>query len=169
MKNIFTIPSQIANLEIQRDNLSQELTVLNSEYEGIKYRKDDDSMAKKSANRSRCSLIRVEIKNINSELKRLEYDLENGKVRLISTILWIVFGLMFIIGVVILYVYKYRLGMYGFTELHDVWSMLEGENPIMDYALYRQLFWVHTIGTWTTIVGVVGSLATSGWRISRNF
>ena len=152
MKNIFTIPSQIANLEIQRDNLNQELTVLNSEYEGIKYRKDDDSMAKKSANRSRCSLIRVEI-----------------KVRLISIILWTVFGLIGIAGVIILYVYKYRLGMYGFTELHDVWSMLEGENPIMDYALYRQLFWLHTIGTWTVIVGVVGSLATSGWRIARDF
>ena len=163
MKTIATLSTKIANLEIDKEELEVKLDSLNSQYAGIKNRRTPEAMAEKKTNRTAAAEIRTKIKNINHELRNLEWELENKKEMTLYTILWSLFALLAIVGIVALTIYKYRLGLFGLTDTHDLVAIINGNNPVMDIELYKNLFWMHYIGTFTLVIGILGSITTSIW------
>ena len=85
---------RIAELEVQKDLKTQELTKLNAEYDSIKYLRTEEHVEKKKENRTTASLLRSDISNINHELRNLQRSLEYGKRQYLAIGLWIFFGIM---------------------------------------------------------------------------
>lgn len=155
---------RIAELEVQKDLKTNELNKLNAEYDGIKYLKSEEYVAKKKENRTTASLLRSDISNINHELRNLWRSLEDGKRKYLAIGLWIFFGLLTIAGVVLLAIYKYRLGLFGLTDTHDLMAIIDGKSAVMDISLYKELFFLRLAEIVTLSCGIIGSAATSIWR-----
>lgn len=161
---LIAMANQIAELELQKDLKTQELTKLNAEYDGIKYLRGEEDVEKKKENRVNASLLRSEISNINHELRILQHSLEDGKRKYLAIGLWVFFGLLTIAGVVLLAIYKYRLGLFGLTDTHDLMAIINGKSAVMDISLYKELFFLRLAEIVTLSCGIIGSAATSIWR-----
>ena len=156
---------RIAELEVQKDLKTHELDKLNAEYDGIKYLRAEEHIEKKKENRVKASLLRSEISNINHELRTLENSLESGKRQYLTIALWVFFGAMAIVGFVLTVIYKYRLGLFGLTDTHDLMTIINGKAAAMDISLYKDLFFLRLAGIVTLSCGIIGSVATSIWRL----
>ena len=159
-----SMANRIAELEVQKDLKTNELDKLNAEYDGIKYLRDEEHAAKKKENRAAASLLRSDISNINHELRILQHSLEDGKRKYLAIGLWVFFGLLVIVGVVLLAIYKYRLGLFGLTDTHDLMAIINGKSAVMDISLYKELFFLRLAEIVTLSCGIIGSAATSIWR-----
>ena len=155
---------RIAELEVQKDLKTNELNKLNAEYDGIKYLRSEEYVAKKKENRTTASLLRSDISNINHELRYLWRSLEDGKRKYLAIGLWVFFGLLTIAGFVLLAIYKYRLGLFGLTDTHDLMAIINGKTAVMDISLYKELFFLRLAEIVTLSCGIIGSAATSIWR-----
>ena len=155
---------RIAELEVQKDLKTNELNKLNAEYDGIKYLKSEEYVAKKKENRTTASLLRSDISNISHELRNLWRSLESGKRKYLAIGLWVFFGLLTIAGIVLLAIYKYRLGLFGLTDTHDLMAVIGGKSAVMDISLYKELFFLRLAEIVTLSCGIIGSVATSIWR-----
>ena len=155
---------RIAELEVQKDLKTNELNKLNAEYDGIKYLKSEEYVAKKKENRTTASLLRSDISNINHELRNLWRSLEDGKRKYLAIGLWVFFGLLTIAGFVLLAIYKYRLGLFGLTDTHDLMAIINGKTAVMDISLYKELFFLRLAEIVTVSCGIIGSAATTIWR-----
>ena len=156
---------RIAELEVQKDLKTHELDKLDAEYDGIKYLRAEEHVEKKKENRVNASLLRSEISNINHELRILQHSLEDGKRKYLAIGLWVFFGLLTIAGFVLLGIYKYRLGLFGLTDAHDLITIINGKAAAMDISLYKDLFFLRLAGIVTLSCGIIGSVATSIWRL----
>ena len=156
---LIRMAKRIAELEVQKDLKTHELDKLNAEYDGIKYLRAEEHIEKKKENRVKASLLRSEISNINHELRTLENSLESGKRQYLTIALWVFFGAMAIVGLVLTVIYKYRLGLVGLTDTHDLME------TVMDISLYKELFFLRLAGIVTLSCGIIGSVATSIWRL----
>ena len=156
---------RIAELEVQKDLKTHELDKLDAEYDGIKYLRAEEHVEKKKENRVNASLLRSEISNINHELRILQHSLEDGKRKYLAIGLWVFFGLLTIAGFVLLAIYKYRLGLFGLTDAHDLITIINGKAAAMDISLYKDLFFLRLAGIVTLSCGIIGSVATSIWRL----
>ena len=76
---LIAMTNRIAELEVQKDLKTQELSKLNAEYDGIKYLRSEEYTATKKENRAKASLLKSDIFNINHELRTLQASLESGK------------------------------------------------------------------------------------------
>lgn len=155
---------RIAELEVQKDLKTHELDKLDVEYDSIKYLRAEEHVEKKKENRVKASLLRSEISNINHELRTLQSSLESGKRQYLTIGLWIFFGIMTIVGIVLAVIYKYRLGLFGLTDPHDLITIINGKAAAMDISLYKELFFLRLAGMVTLSCGIIGSAATSIWR-----
>ena len=162
---LIAMTKRIAELEVQKDLKTHELDKLNVEYDGIKYLRAEEHVEKKKENRVKASLLRSEISNINRELRTLENSLESGKRQYLTIGLWIIFGAMAIAGFVLTVIYKYRLGLFGLTDTHDLMTIINGKSAVMDISLYKELFFLRLAGIVTLTCGIIGSVATSIWRL----
>ena len=156
---------RIAELEVQKDLKTHELDKLDAEYDGIKYLRAEEHVEKKKENRVNASLLRSEISNINHELRILQHSLEDGKRKYLAIGLWVFFGLLTIAGFVLLGLYKYRLGLFGLTDTHDLMAIINGKTAVMDISLYKELFFLRLAEIVTLSCGIIGSVATSIWRL----
>ena len=156
---------RIAELEVQKDLKTHELDKLDAEYDGIKYLRAEEHVEKKKENRVNASLLRSEISNINHELRILQHSLEDGKRKYLAIGLWVFFGLLTIAGFVLLGIYKYRLGLFGLTDTHDLMAIINGKTAVMDISLYKELFFLRLAEIVTLSCGIIGSVATSIWRL----
>ena len=159
-----SMTNRIAELEVQKDLKTNELNKLNAEYDGIKYLRSEEYVAKKKDNRTTASLLRSDISNINHELRNLWRSLEDGKRKYLAIGLWVFFGLLTIAGIVLLAIYKYRLGLFGLTDTHDLMAIINGKTAVMDISLYKELFFLRLAEIVTLSCGIIGSAATSIWR-----
>ena len=159
-----SMTNRIAELEVQKDLKTNELDKLNVEYDDIKYFRSEEHMAKKKENRAAASLLKSDISNINHELRILQHSLEDGKRKYLAIGLWVFFGLLVIVGVVLLAIYKYRLGLFGLTDTHDLMAIINGKSAVMDISLYKELFFLRLAEIVTLSCGIIGSAATSIWR-----
>lgn len=159
-----SMTNRIAELEVQKDLKTNELDKLNAEYDGIKYLRDEEHAAKKKENRAAASLLRSDISNINHELRILQHSLEDGKRKYLAIGLWVFFGLLTIAGFVLLAIYKYRLGLFGLTDTHDLMAIINGKTAVMDISLYKELFFLRLAEIVTLSCGIIGSAATTIWR-----
>ena len=159
-----SMTNRIAELEVQNDLKTQELTKLNAEYDSIKYLRAEEHVEKKKENRAAASLLRSDISNINHELRILQHSLEDGKRKYLAIGLWVFFGLLTIAGFVLLAIYKYRLGLFGLTDTHDLMAIINGKTAVMDISLYKELFFLRLAEIVTLSCGIIGSAATSIWR-----
>ena len=159
-----SMTNRIAELEVQKDLKTNELDKLNAEYDGIKYLRDEEHAAKKKENRAAASLLRSDISNINHELRILQHSLEDGKRKYLAIGLWVFFGFLTIAGFVLLAIYKYRLGLFGLTDTHDLMAIINGKTAVMDISLYKELFFLRLAEIVTLSCGIIGSVATSIWR-----
>ena len=150
---------RIAELEVQKDLKTHELDKLNAEYDGIKYLRAEEHIEKKKENRVNASLLQSEISNINREMRTLQSSLESGKRQYLTIALWVFFGIIAIVGIVLLVIYKYRLGLFGLTDTRDLMA------AVMDISLYKELFFLRLAGIVTLSCGIIGSVATSIWRL----
>lgn len=155
---------RIAELEVQKDLKTHELDKLNAEYDGIKYLRAEEHIEKKKENRVNASLLQSEISNINREMRTLQASLESGKRQYLTIALWVFFGIMTIVGIVLAVIYKYRLGLFGLTDPHDLITIINGKAAAMDISLYKELFFLRLAGMVTLSCGIIGSAATSIWR-----
>lgn len=162
---ISVLSQQIAEREIKKGELQSRLATLNAQYEGIRNRRTPEIMEEKAANRSEAAELRTQIKNINHELQNLEWELNNRQHMSLYRMLWILSGILVIAGIVLLTIYKYRLGLFGLTDTHDLVAIIKGGTPVMNIDLYKSLFWINYTGTFTLIVGLIGLAATSLWYI----
>ena len=162
---LIAMTNRIAELEVQKDLKTNELDKLNVEYDSIKYFRDEEHAAKKKENRVNASLLKSEISNINHELRTLQNSLECGKRQYLSIGLWVFFGLLVIVGFVLLAIYKYRLGLFGLTDTHDLMTIINGKSAVMDISLYKELFFLRLAEIITLTCGIIGSVATSIWRL----
>ena len=156
---------RIAELEVQKDLKTHELDKLNAEYDGIKYLRAEEHIEKKKENRVNASLLQSEISNINREMRTLQSSLESGKRQYLTIALWVFFGAMAIVGLVLTVIYKYRLGLFGLTDAHDLITIINGKAAAMDISLYKDLFFLRLAGIVTLSCGIIGSVATSIWRL----
>ena len=154
-----------AELEVQKDLKTHELDKLDVEYDGIKYLRAEEQVEKKKENRVNASLLRSEISNINHEMSTLQSSLESGTRQYLAIGLWIFFGAMAIVGFVLTVIYKYRLGLFGLTDAHDLTTIINGKATVMDISLYKDLFFLRLAGLVTLSCGIIGSVATSIWRL----
>ena len=159
-----SMTNRIAELEVQKDLKTNELDKLNVEYDDIKYFRSEEHMTKKKENRAAASLLKSDISNINHELRILQHSLEDGKRKYLAIGLWVFFGLLVIVGVVLLAIYKYRLGLFGLTDTHDLMAIINGKSAVMDISLYKELFFLRLAEIVTLSCGIIGSAATSIWR-----
>ena len=159
-----SMTNRIAELEVQKDLKTNELNKLNAEYDGIKYLKSEEYVAKKKENRAAASLLRSDISNINHELRILQHSLEDGKRKYLAIGLWVFFGLLTIAGFILLAIYKYRLGLFGLTDTHDLMAIINGKTAVMDISLYKELFFLRLAEIVTVSCGIIGSAATTIWR-----
>ena len=159
-----SMTNRIAELEVQKDLKTNELNKLNAEYDGIKYLRSEEYVAKKKENRTTASLLRSDISNINHELRILWRSLEDGKRKYLAIGLWVFFGLLTIAGIVLLAIYKYRLGLFGLTDTHDLMAIINGKSAVMDISLYKELFFLRLAEIVTLSCGIIGSAATTIWR-----
>ena len=159
-----SMTNRIAELEVQKDLKTNELDKLNAEYDGIKYLRDEEHAAKKKENRAAASLLRSDISNINHELRILQHSLEDGKRKYLAIGLWVFFGLLTIAGFVLLAIYKYRLGLFGLTDTHDLMAIINGKTAVMNISLYKELFFLRLAEIVTLSCGIIGSAATTIWR-----
>ena len=159
-----SMTNRIAELEVQKDLKTNELDKLNAEYDGIKYLRDEEHAAKKKENRAAASLLRSDISNINHELRILQHSLEDGKRKYLAIGLWVFFGLLSIAGFVLLAIYKYRLGLFGLTDTHDLMAIINGKTAVMDISLYKELFFLRLAEIVTLSCGIIGSAASTIWR-----
>lgn len=155
---------RIAELEVQKDLKTHELDKLNAEYDGIKYLRAEEHIEKKKENRVNASLLQSEISNINREMRTLQSSLESGKRQYLTIALWVFFGIMTIVGIVLAVIYKYRLGLFGLTDPHDLITIINGKAAAMEISLYKELFFLRLVGMVTLSCGIIGSAATSIWR-----
>lgn len=162
---LIRMAKRIAELEVQKDLKTHELDKLDVEYDGIKYLRAEEHVEKKKENRVKASLLRSEISNINHELRTLQSSLESGKRQYLTIGLWIFFGAMAIVGFVLTVIYKYRLGLFGLTDAHDLITIINGKAAAMDISLYKDLFFLRLAGIVTLSCGIIGSVATSIWRL----
>ena len=162
--SLTSMTNRIAELEVQKDLKTNELDKLNVEYDGIKYFRSEEHVAKKKENRAAASLLRSDISNINHELRILQHSLEDGKRTYLAIGLWVFFGLLTIAGFVLLGIYKYRLGLFGLTDTHDLMAIINGKTAVMDISLYKELFFLRLAEIVTLSCGIIGSAATSIWR-----
>lgn len=156
---------RIAELEVQKDLKTHELDKLDAEYDGIKYLRAEEQVEKKKENRVNASLLRSEISNINHEMRTLQSSLESGTRQYLAIGLWVIFGAMAIVGFVLTVIYKYRLGLVGLTDTHDLMAVVDGKSAMMDISLYKDLFFLRLAGMVTLSCGIIGSVATSIWRL----
>ena len=161
---LIRMAKRIAELEVQKDLKTHELDKLDVEYDGIKYRRAEEHAEKKKENRVKASLLRSEISNINHELRTLQSSLESGKRQYLTIGLLVFFGAMTIVGLVLLAIYKYRLGLFGLTDTHDLMTIINGKSAVMDISLYKELFFLRLAEIITLSCGVIGSVTTSIWR-----
>lgn len=162
---LIRMAKRIAELEVQKDLKTHELDKLDVEYDGIKYLRAEEHVEKKKENRVNASLLRSEISNINHELRTLQHSLEDGKRKYLTIGLWVIFGAMAIVGFVLTVIYKYRLGLFGLTDAHDLITIINGKAAAMDISLYKDLFFLRLAGIVTLSCGIIGSVATSIWRL----
>ena len=161
---LIAMTNRIAELEVQKDLKTQELSKLNAEYDGIKYLRSEEYTATKKENRAKASLLKSDIFNINHELRTLQASLESGKRKYLAIGLWVFFGAMVIVGFVLLAIYKYRLGLFGLTDTHDLITIINGKSAVMDISLYKELFFLRLAEIITLSCGIIGSVVTSIWR-----
>ena len=161
---LIAMTNRIAELEVQKDLKTHELDKLNAEYDGIKYLRAEEHIEKKKENRVNASLLQSEISNINREMRTLQASLESGKRQYLTIALWVFFGIMTIVGIVLAVIYKYRLGLFGLTDPHDLITIINGKAAAMDISLYKELFFLRLAGMVTLSCGIIGSAATSIWR-----
>ena len=162
---LIRMAKRIAELEVQKDLKEQELSKLNAEYDGIKYLRSEEHTETKKENRVKASLLQSEISNINRELRNLQFSLESGKRKYLTIGLWVIFGAMAIVGLVLTVIYKYRLGLFGLTDTHDLMTIINGKTAVMDISLYKELFFLRLAEIITLSCGIIGSVATSIWRL----
>ena len=161
---LIRMAKRIAELEVQKDLKTHELDKLNAEYDGIKYLRAEEHIEKKKENRVNASLLQSEISNINREMRTLQSSLESGKRQYLAIGLWVIFGIMAIVGFVLTVIYKYRLGLFGLTDTHDLMTIINGKSAVMDISLYKELFFLRLAEIVTLSCGIIGSAATSIWR-----
>ena len=161
---LIRMAKRFAELEVQKDLKTHELDKLNAEYDGIKYLRAEEHIEKKKENRVNASLLQSEISNINREMRTLQASLESGKRQYLTIALWVFFGIMTIVGIVLAVIYKYRLGLFGLTDPHDLITIINGKAAAMDISLYKELFFLRLAGMVTLSCGIIGSAATSIWR-----
>ena len=161
---LIAMTNRIAELEVQKDLKAQELSKLNAAHDGIKYLRSEEHTATKKENRVKASLLKSEISNINHELRSLQASLESGKRQYLAIALWVFFGAMVIVGFVLLAIYKYRLGLFGLTDTHDLMTIINGKSAVMHISLYKELFFLRLAEIITLSCGIIGSVATSIWH-----
>ena len=113
--------------------------------------------------------IDCKLENLNDELIGLKNDLwkleeKSNKVKLgigyTITGLFLILGL---VGIVLGTVYRYKLGLYGFTTSHDVISILNGKGTVISVDLYNYLFLLKTLSSYFICFGWFGTLTSGIW------
>ena len=154
MKTIKSINIEINRVKNEIDNLKLERKYIR--------KRDEVSINRKNE-------IDRKIDNLKDELNKLKNDLwkleeKNDKVKLgigyTITGLFLILGL---VGIVLGTVYRYKLGLYGFTTSHDVISILNGKGTVISVDLYNYLFLLKTLSSYFICFGWFGTLISGIW------
>lgn len=154
MKTIKSINIEINRVKNEIDNLKLERKYIR--------KRDEESVNRKNE-------IDHKIDNLKDELNKLKNDLwkleeKNDKVKLgIGYTITGMFLILGLVGIVLGTVYRYKLGLYGFTTSHDVISILNGKGTVISVDLYNYLFLLKTLSSYFICFGWFGTLISGIW------
>jgi len=154
MKTIKSINIEINRVKNEIDNLKLERKYIR--------KRDEVSVNRKNE-------IDRKIDNLKDELNKLKNDLwkleeKNDKVKLgIGYTITGMFLILGLVGIVLGTVYRYKLGLYGFTTSHDVISILNGKGTVISVDLYNYLFLLKTLSSYFICFGWFGTLISGIW------
>ena len=149
-------------------SINLEINRVKNEIEKLKYdrkyirKRDEESVNRRNEIDRNIDNLKDELYSLNHRLWDTEEKI--NKVKLI--IGYTVTGLLLLLGltgIVLGTVYKYKLGLYGFTTSHDVISILNGKGTVISVDLYNHLFLLKTLSSYFICFGWIGTLVSGCW------
>jgi hypothetical protein len=154
MKTIKSINIEINRVKNEIDNLKLERKYIR--------KRDEVSVNRKNEIDRKIDNLKDELYSLNHLLWDTEEKINKVKLGIGYTItgLFLILG---ITGIVLGTVYKYKLGLYGFTTSHDVISILNGKGTVISVDLYNHLFLLKTLSSYLICFGWFGTLISGIW------
>jgi hypothetical protein len=154
MKTIKSINIEINRVKNEIDNLKLERKYIR--------KRDEVSVNRKNEIDRKIDNLKDELNKLKNDLWKLEEKNDKVKIGIGYTItgLFLILGL---VGIVLGTVYRYKLGLYGFTTSHDVISILNGKGTVISVDLYNYLFLLKTISSYFICFGWFGTLISGIW------
>ena len=154
MKTIKSINIEINRVKNEIDNLKLERKYIR--------KRDEVSVNRKNEIDRKIDSLKDELNKLKNDLWKLEEKNDKVKLGIGYTItgLFLILGL---VGIVLGTVYRYKLGLYGFTTSHDVISILNGKGTVISVDLYNYLFLLKTLSSYFICFGWFGTLISGIW------
>ena len=154
MKTIKSINIEINRVKNEIDNLKLERKYIR--------KRDEVSVNRKNEIDRKIDTLKDELNKLNHDLWKEEEKNDKVKLGIGYTItgLFLILGL---VGIVLGTVYRYKLGLYGFTTSHDVISILNGKGTVISVDLYNHLFLLKTLSSYLICFGWFGTLISGIW------
>lgn len=154
MKTIKSINIEINRVKNEIDNLKLERKYIR--------KRDEVSVNRKNEIDRKIDTLKDELNRLKNDLWKLEEKNDKVKLGIGYTItgLFLILGL---VGIVLGTVYRYKLGLYGFTTSHDVISILNGKGTVISVDLYNYLFLLKTLSSYFICFGWFGTLISGIW------
>lgn len=154
MKTIKSINIEINRVKNEIDNLKLERKYIR--------KRDEVSVNRKNEIDRKIDTLKDELNKLKNDLWKLEEKNDKVKLGIGYTItgLFLILGL---VGIVLGTVYRYKLGLYGFTTSHDVISILNGKGTVISVDLYNYLFLLKTLSSYFICFGWFGTLISGIW------
>ena len=155
MKTINSINSKINSINNEIDNLTIERRTLSNKRDEVSNNRRDEIIFKIETLKDEKSKLHNELYEIERHYEKIKLGIGYGITGLML--------ILFIIGYVIITMYKYEVGLYGLTTEHNIISIINGDSTVISVELYNHLFMMNVVGSLSILIGVLGTLISGVW------
>ena len=155
MKTINSINSKINSINNEIDNLTVERRTLSNKRDDVSKNLRDEIIFKIETLKDEKSKLRNELYEIERRNEKIKLGIGHGITGLML--------ILFIIGYVIITMYKYEVGLYGLTTEHNIISIINGDSTVISVELYNHLFMMNVVGSFSMLIGILGTLVSGIW------
>ena len=155
MKTINSINSKINSINNEIDNLTVERRTLSNKRDDVSKNLCDEIIFKIETLKDEKSKLRNELYEIERRNEKIKLGIGHGITGLML--------ILFIIGYVIITMYKYEVGLYGLTTEHNIISIINGDSTVISVELYNHLFMMNVVGSLSMLIGILGTLISGVW------
>ena len=155
MKTINSINSKINSINNEIDSLTIERRTLSNKRDEVSNNRRDEIIFKIETLKDEKSKLRNELYEVERRNEKIKLGIGHGITGLML--------ILFIIGYVIITMYKYEVGLYGLTTEHNIISIINGDSTAISVELYNHLFMMNVVGSLSILIGVLGTLISGVW------